>query len=115
MAKQRVIIINRIFAIRTGVFLHNGCYYGIVSRLFPNDLLFSIIYSKITFMKITLNGQKKELNSSSSLFELIQNFASDNQRIIAEVNGEIVQNPNWNDIQIKEGDSVELISFVGGG
>ena len=66
-------------------------------------------------MKITLNGQAKELESQSSLFDLIQQFAPENQRIIAEVNGEIVKNPNWNDIQIKDGDEIELVSFVGGG
>ena len=66
-------------------------------------------------MKIRLNGQEKELSESATLFTVIQDFAPDNPRIIAEVNGDIVSNPDWNEIQIKEGDEIELISFVRGG
>ena len=66
-------------------------------------------------MKIMLNGQKKEFSENSTLFTVIQDFAPDNPRIIAEVNGNIVKNPSWNDIQINESDEIELISFVGGG
>ena len=62
-----------------------------------------------------LNGQKKEFSENSTLFTVIQDFAPDNPRIIAEVNGNIVKNPSWNDIQINESDEIELISFVGGG
>ena len=66
-------------------------------------------------MKIILNGQEKEVTEDISLSELIHTFSAQNPRVIAEVNGAIVQVPDWNNVQIKNGDAVELIRFVGGG
>jgi sulfur carrier protein len=66
-------------------------------------------------MKIKLNGQDRELASVKTLNELVQNFCQQRTRIIAEVNGEIIKSPRWNETQINDGDVVELVSFVGGG
>ena len=69
----------------------------------------------MTVMEITLNGTTKVLSTQLTLLELIQDHLPNHQRVIAEVNGEIVKNPRWNEIHIKEGDAIELVSFVGGG
>ncbi len=66
-------------------------------------------------MKITINGQSKELNDRSSLHEIITQFSKDCSRVIAEVNGEIVKSPVWPSTTIKDGDTIELVTFVGGG
>ena len=66
-------------------------------------------------MKIQLNGQDKQLSSAQSLKGLIENFCKQHNRIIAEVNGQIIKSPNWNDVVLNDGDVVELVSFVGGG
>ncbi len=66
-------------------------------------------------MKIQLNGQGKQLHSSQSLKELIENFCKQHNRVIAEVNGEIIRSHQWPTVSLKDGDVVELISFVGGG
>ena len=67
------------------------------------------------FMKITVNGSEKELNGIDTLFDLIEQVTSNGQRLVAEVNGEIVRNPLWSEIKLNDGDRIELVTFVGGG
>ena len=66
-------------------------------------------------MNITLNGQAKELSDTQNLKEIVAQFCRNKTPVIAELNGEIVKNPQWENAVVKEGDTVELISFVGGG
>lgn len=66
-------------------------------------------------MKITLNGQDKELNDALSLTQLIDHVSVNNKRVIAEINGEIVKKEQWAETIIHNGDNVELVTFVGGG
>ena len=66
-------------------------------------------------MKITINGQEKELTDQVSLQEIIRQFYQNPKHAIAEVNGSIVKSINWQETDIHEGDIVELVSFVGGG
>ena len=66
-------------------------------------------------MKIIINGQEKKLTVSLNLNSLVGQFSPNSNRIIAEVNGQIIKNPVWNQTHLKDGDVVELISFVGGG
>ena len=66
-------------------------------------------------MKITLNGTEKEISSSDSLQEIVQQFCKQSKNIIAEVNGEIVKGTDWPQKKIQDGDTIELVSFVGGG
>jgi len=66
-------------------------------------------------MNITLNGQDKELTHIQNLNEIINRFCKDSQHVIAEVNGEIVKNPQWHETAINDGDMIELVNFVGGG
>lgn len=66
-------------------------------------------------MKIRLNGQDKVLTEAQNLSALIASYRPDNPRVIAEVNGEIVRQPQWDSIHLSDGDRVELVCFVGGG
>ena len=66
-------------------------------------------------MKITLNGQVKEFPNIPNLENIVEQFCKDKNPVIAELNGEIIKNPLWDKTVIKEGDAIELVSFVGGG
>ena len=66
-------------------------------------------------MKITLNGQVKELPNTPNLGSIVDRFCKNNAPVIAELNGEIIQNSRWGETALNDGDSVELVSFVGGG
>ena len=66
-------------------------------------------------MKIKINGTQKEFNNSLALGDLVSQFCKNPKHVIAEVNGEIIGAQQWNDRSIADGDSIELVSFVGGG
>ena len=66
-------------------------------------------------MHIILNGQKKEIFPPQNLREVIGRFSPSPAVLIAEVNGAIVKKNQWDEIRVNDGDTIELVSFVGGG
>ncbi len=65
-------------------------------------------------MKIDLNG-KKVKSVSKTLMDLVIEKGLDPNSLIAEVNFEVIRQDTWKDVSIKDGDNIELLSFVGGG
>ena len=65
-------------------------------------------------MKIDLNG-KKVKSESKTLMDLVIEKDLDPNSLIAEVNFEVIRQDIWKDVSIKDGDNIELLSFVGGG
>lgn len=65
-------------------------------------------------MQIILNGQPVD-TADQTLRELIaeQGFVPD--AIVAEVNFELIKKEHWQQHVLQDGDTVELLSFVGGG
>jgi thiamine biosynthesis protein ThiS len=66
-------------------------------------------------MKITINGQERDFSSPQSLDSLIENVCKNKRHVIAEVNGSIIKTNQWDNTQVSDGDSIELVAFVGGG
>lgn len=64
---------------------------------------------------ITINGEQKELSQDMVLQRLLEQEGYDVRRIAVEINGEIVSKTLFNDTIVKSGDSIEVVSFVGGG
>lgn len=63
---------------------------------------------------IKVNGIQKEISGISvNKFLLQENY--DTKRIAVEVNGEIVPKSHYENTILNDGDSVEVVSFVGGG
>ena len=65
-------------------------------------------------MEINLNGEKVE-SKNQTLMDLILEQGFDPDSLIAEVNFAVVRQEAWQDVFIKQGDNIELLSFVGGG
>ncbi|HUR99137.1 MAG TPA: sulfur carrier protein ThiS [Pyrinomonadaceae bacterium] len=66
-------------------------------------------------MKITLNGEIKELEAEVNLNRLLELFSLPSQRIAVELNREVVRRKDWGDTLIKDADRIEIVHFVGGG
>lgn len=66
-------------------------------------------------MQITVNGQIQNIGESLTLKAFIDSMNSRRLRIIAEVNGAIIKAPLWPSTVLKGGDTVELVTVVGGG
>ena len=66
-------------------------------------------------MKVTINGEIKELEGEVSLSRLLELFSLPSQRVAVELNREVVRRKDWDDTTISEADRVEIVHFVGGG
>ena len=66
--------------------------------------------------KIKVNGEAQEVQLPLSLSELIkQNDVQQPDMVSVQVNEDFVDRAEWDGIQIKEGDSVDFLYFMGGG
>ncbi len=68
-----------------------------------------------TSIKITVNGDTKEFDSKSSLDDLLRVLDLDPRMVVVEHNRSIVRRPQLAATPLEDGDSVELVHFVGGG
>lgn len=65
--------------------------------------------------EIILNGEKREVPTSSSLEDLVSELGLERNRIAIELNLQIVTRQRWVEHLLQNGDQVELVHFVGGG
>ncbi len=65
-------------------------------------------------MNVTINGQTETI-AACSIAALVRQKGLDAEALVVEHNERIVQQAQWPDIQLQEGDNLELLSFVGGG
>ncbi len=66
--------------------------------------------------KITVNGEAQEVQLPLSLTELIkQNDVQQPEMVSVQLNDDFVDRDEWDRLQIKEGDSVDFLYFMGGG
>jgi thiamine biosynthesis protein ThiS len=66
-------------------------------------------------MNITLNGEKKNVPDAVTVQGLLEFLSIQHQRVAVELNLEIVKKDSYGSEALKEGDSVEIVSFMGGG
>ena len=65
-------------------------------------------------MKINLNGKQVE-TKSRTLEMLIPEHGFNPEALIVELNSELIKKEHWSETIIREGDTLELLNFVGGG
>ena len=65
-------------------------------------------------MHIILNGEQTAI-SSPALLAMMKEKGFDPDTVIAEVNFRLIKKDDWEQTGLAEGDTVELLSFVGGG
>ncbi len=65
-------------------------------------------------MRVQLNGVPFE-TGAQTLMELIGEKGLDKGCLVVEYNHNVVGQADWEKTVIKEGDTIELLSFVGGG
>tara|TARA_B100000575_G_C22784313_1_gene464568 strand:+ start:394 stop:603 length:210 start_codon:yes stop_codon:yes gene_type:complete len=68
-------------------------------------------------IKIRVNGEDKliQSNKNISLNETIKFLGYSSNTIVVELNNLIINSLEWENISIKEGDKLEIVSIVGGG
>jgi len=64
---------------------------------------------------ITLNGERHEITEPMTVNALLAALEIDPRRVAVEHNRVIVRRPKYGEIVVDEGDTVEIVNFVGGG
>ncbi|MGI6240678.1 MAG: bifunctional sulfur carrier protein/thiazole synthase protein [Candidatus Omnitrophica bacterium ADurb.Bin292] len=66
-------------------------------------------------MFIRVNGKEEQIDQPLSLKELVLRKGLQLDRIVIEHNGVILPRSSWGSVRLTEKDTLEIVSFVGGG
>lgn len=66
-------------------------------------------------MNLTINGEKRQFTSVSTISELLDQLGMKPDRVAVELNRELIGRDRWNNTQLADGDKLEIVHFVGGG
>jgi sulfur carrier protein len=66
-------------------------------------------------MKLKINGTETEIQNSLTVSGLLETLHIDAARVAVEVNMQIIKKCDFQGHVLKDGDSVEIVNFVGGG
>jgi sulfur carrier protein len=66
-------------------------------------------------MRIMLNGEPFELTEPMSLTALLGKLEIDPRRVAVEHNLTVVKRSAYDATQVRDGDQIEVVNFVGGG
>ena len=69
----------------------------------------------ISCMELLVNGELKICAEATSLTQFIQQLGMKGDRVAVELNREIVPRTQWGAVQLRDGDHLEIVHFVGGG
>lgn len=66
-------------------------------------------------MQITLNGEPYQLDQPLSVTDLLTRLEIDPRRVAVEHNLAILKRQRFPEVVVGDGDTVEIVNFVGGG
>jgi sulfur carrier protein len=73
-----------------------------------------ISYTSEVVIKVTVNGESRELEEGTTLRALVEQFKLTPEKVAIELNRRLVRSEKY-DTPLKTGDEVEIVTFVGGG
>ena len=66
-------------------------------------------------MRITINGEAREMAGELTVDELLREIGTESARVAVELNLEVVPRAEFAERRVRDGDSIEVVHFVGGG
>lgn len=66
-------------------------------------------------MQVTVNGVRQEIPPGTSVSQLLNTLKIPPARVAVEINLAVIDRKAYDQISLNDGDSVEIIGFVGGG
>ena len=67
------------------------------------------------FMRLILNGESLETSDGATITGLLHDLGIEPGRVAVEVNLSIIKRADYASFHLKDGDTVEIVNFVGGG
>ena len=68
-----------------------------------------------TEIAIVINGEPRRVAAGSSIAEMLMRIGFNPKKVAVERNREIVPRSTLGDVQLADGDVLEIVHFVGGG
>jgi thiamine biosynthesis protein ThiS len=65
-------------------------------------------------MKVIVNGDQREVPEGESIRALIERYQLSPEKVAVELNRRLLRGERY-DTALREGDEVEIVTFVGGG
>ncbi len=69
----------------------------------------------MTSLTLTVNGEPRRIPGPATVSSLLAHLDLDPRMVVVEVNREIVRRARHGEVPLRDGDTVELVHFVGGG
>ncbi len=66
-------------------------------------------------MEFQLNGESQQVGGPLTVHSLLERFDLGRRRVAVAINDEVVPRSRFAEVEIREGDQVEVIHAVGGG
>ena len=66
-------------------------------------------------IRVHLNGEDRDVPAGLSVRGLLESLELEPRLVVVERNREILSRGRYDDVQVREGDTLELVHFVGGG
>jgi len=66
-------------------------------------------------IEVTLNGEARGVPAGLSLTGLLEHLDQDPEAVVVERNREIVRGDDRDETEVRAGDEIEIVHFVGGG
>ena len=66
-------------------------------------------------ISVTLNGDRRDVTRGRSVSALLGDLGLHPQLVVVEHNREILDRKRYSEVEVQEGDTLEVVHFVGGG
>ena len=66
-------------------------------------------------IRITVNGSERELPAGRTVTQTLELLGLAPQLVVVEHNREILERARLPEVEVREGDNLEIVHFVGGG
>lgn len=66
-------------------------------------------------IRLQLNGKEREVARDHTVRSLIESLDLQPALVVVELNREILERDRYGDTPVRDGDTIELVHFVGGG
>ena len=66
-------------------------------------------------MRLTINGESRDYTTAMTVEKLLEDFGLDPRKVAVERNLEIVSKSTYADVSLTDGDTLEVVHFIGGG
>ncbi len=66
-------------------------------------------------IRVHLNGKDREVEATHTVRSLIESLELHPSLVVVELNREVLPRDSYGDVPVRDGDTIELVHFVGGG